>query len=150
MRLLVLVAAMIPAPGESAEEMFANTGYERVEQSGSSDLDTFYHDVAPKLAAEALSKGRRQSQTPSKEPWPRPHGQTFRHDSCYVATTASFLRRGSVASCENVSRLSPTKSTAVTRPHSAIHASWSCGLRPTELSGELWKSKSIGGDAAAS
>ena len=69
-RLLVLVAAMIPAPGESAEEMFANTGYERVEQSGSSDLDTFYHDVAPRLAAEALSKGRRQSQTPSKEPWP--------------------------------------------------------------------------------
>lgn len=69
-RLLVLVAAMIPAPGESAEEMFANTGYERAEQSGSSDLDTFYHDVAPKLAAEALSKGRRQSQTPSKEPWP--------------------------------------------------------------------------------
>lgn len=69
-RLLVLVAAMIPAPGESAEEMFANTGYERAEQSGSSDLDTFYHDVAPKLAAEALSKGRRQSQTPTKEPWP--------------------------------------------------------------------------------
>ena len=67
-RLLVLVAAMIPAPGESAEEMFANTGYERAEQSGSSELETFYHDVAPKLAAEALSKGRRQSQTPSKEP----------------------------------------------------------------------------------
>jgi pimeloyl-ACP methyl ester carboxylesterase len=69
-RLLVLVAAMIPAPGESAEEMFANTGYERAEQSGSSDLEIFYHDVAPKLAAEALAKGRRQSQTPSKEPWP--------------------------------------------------------------------------------
>ena len=69
-RLLVLVAAMIPAPGESAEEMFANTGYERAKQSDSSDFETFYHDVAPTLAAEALSKGRRQSQTPSKEPWP--------------------------------------------------------------------------------
>src|SRR5262245_22562135 len=31
-RLLVLVAAMIPAPGESAEEMFANTGYAPAEQ----------------------------------------------------------------------------------------------------------------------
>ena len=69
-RLLMLVAAMIPAPGESAEEMFANTGYEQAAQSSSSELETFYHDVAPELAAEALSKGRRQSPTPSKEPWP--------------------------------------------------------------------------------
>src|SRR5207249_9286205 len=31
-RLLVLVAGMIPAPGESAEAMFANTGYAPVKQ----------------------------------------------------------------------------------------------------------------------
>lgn len=69
-RLLVLVAGMIPAPGESAEEMFANTGYAAPEQTDSSDLAIFYHDVDPILAAEALRKGRRQSETPGKQPWP--------------------------------------------------------------------------------
>lgn len=71
-RLLVLVAAMIPAPGESAEEMFVNTGYSTAATGISSDLETFYHDVEPALATEALSKGRRQSETPGKEPWPLP------------------------------------------------------------------------------
>jgi Alpha/beta hydrolase family len=69
-RLLVLVAGMIPAPGESAEEMFANTGYASAEQDDHSELAIFYHDVDPTLAAEALAKGRRQSETPGKEPWP--------------------------------------------------------------------------------
>lgn len=69
-RLLVLVAAMIPAPGEPAEEMLANTGYVPPKQNDSSDLAIFYHDVEPGLAAEALAKGRRQSETPGKEPWP--------------------------------------------------------------------------------
>jgi len=69
-RLLVLVAAMIPAPGESAEAMFANTGYAPEKQNDSSDLAIFYHDVDPTLAAEALARGRTQSKTPGKEPWP--------------------------------------------------------------------------------
>jgi alpha/beta hydrolase family protein len=69
-RLLVLVAAMIPLPGESAEAMFANTGYAPAEQDDPSDLAIFYHDVDPTLAAEALATGRRQSETPGKEPWP--------------------------------------------------------------------------------
>jgi pimeloyl-ACP methyl ester carboxylesterase len=68
--LLVLVAAMIPAPGESAHEMFVNTGYEYPPQDDPSDLAVFYHDVPPALAAEALARGRRQSETPSNEPWP--------------------------------------------------------------------------------
>ena len=69
-RLLVLVAAMVPAPGESADEMFANTGYEYPRQEDSSEQAIFYHDVEPALAAAALSRGKRQSETPSKEPWP--------------------------------------------------------------------------------
>jgi pimeloyl-ACP methyl ester carboxylesterase len=69
-KLLVLVAAMVPAPGEPAEAMFKNTGYEATELDGYSDLAVFYHDVDPALAAEALAKGRRQSETPGKEPWP--------------------------------------------------------------------------------
>lgn len=68
--LLVLVAGMVPSPGESADEMFANTGYRREAQDDSSDLAIFYHDVAPPLAAQALARGRKQSETPGKEPWP--------------------------------------------------------------------------------
>lgn len=69
-RLLVLVAGMVPSRGESAEEMFANTGYEQEEQEDPSDLAVFYHDVPPRLAAEAIARGRNQSATPGKEPWP--------------------------------------------------------------------------------
>ena len=69
-RLLVLVAPMIPAPGESAEAMFANTGYAPTAHDDRSDLAIFYHDVDPALAATALAKGRRQSETPGKEAWP--------------------------------------------------------------------------------
>ena len=56
--------------GESAEAMFGNTGYVAAVQDDHSDLAVFYHDVDPALAAEALAKGRRQSETPGKEPWP--------------------------------------------------------------------------------
>jgi pimeloyl-ACP methyl ester carboxylesterase len=71
-RLLVLIAGMVPAPGESSEEMFANTGYKpQAQYDPSSDpLAVFYHDVPPRLAAEAITRGRKQSSTPGKEPWP--------------------------------------------------------------------------------
>ncbi|MBA2277845.1 MAG: alpha/beta hydrolase [Chloroflexia bacterium] len=68
--LLVLVAGMVASPGESAEEMFANTRYKQEAQDDSSDIAIFYHDVPPDLATEALSKGRQQSDTPWQEPWP--------------------------------------------------------------------------------
>lgn len=68
--LLVLVAGMVPSPRESANEMFVNTGYRREAQDDPSELAIFYQDVAPALAAEALARGRKQSATPGKEPWP--------------------------------------------------------------------------------
>jgi pimeloyl-ACP methyl ester carboxylesterase len=68
--LLVLVAGKVPSPGESANAMFVNTGYRREVQDDSSDRAIFYQDVAPALAAEALARGRKQSETPGKEPWP--------------------------------------------------------------------------------
>jgi pimeloyl-ACP methyl ester carboxylesterase len=68
--LLVLVTGMVPSPGESAEEMFVNTGYQQDEQADPSDLAVFYHDVPSDLAAEALARGREQSDTPGREPWP--------------------------------------------------------------------------------
>jgi pimeloyl-ACP methyl ester carboxylesterase len=69
--LLVLVAGLVPEPGETAEDWWANTGYKPVrgEWSGD-DAATFYHDVPPELAAEALRRGRRQSDTPGRQPWP--------------------------------------------------------------------------------
>jgi hypothetical protein len=66
--LLVLVAGMVPAPGESAEEMFAATGYDG--GVGDDPVATFYHDVPPALAAEAMARGRDQAEVPWREPWP--------------------------------------------------------------------------------
>jgi pimeloyl-ACP methyl ester carboxylesterase len=63
--LLVLLAAMIPAPGETATEWWSNTRYE-----DSGEEDVFYHDVAPELAAEATRRERGQTEKAMVEPWP--------------------------------------------------------------------------------
>lgn len=70
-RLIVLVAGMIPTPGESAEEMFAVTRWQPEPQVDQSDRAVFYHDVPADLADEAIRRGGgRQSDTPGREPWP--------------------------------------------------------------------------------
>ena len=63
--LLVFVAGMIPAPGESFNDWWTNVGYE---ESGFEDV--FYHDVLPELAAEAESRGGVQGEKMLSEPWP--------------------------------------------------------------------------------
>lgn len=63
--LLVLVAAMIPSPGELFADWWTNTGYEL---SGYDDV--FYHDVPPELAAEARLRERNERSRALKEPWP--------------------------------------------------------------------------------
>lgn len=70
-RLIVLVAAMIPAPGESASDYWANTRYNE-EQHGDyrGDIAWFYQDVDPQLAAEALRHGRDQSEARLSESSP--------------------------------------------------------------------------------
>jgi pimeloyl-ACP methyl ester carboxylesterase len=69
--LLVLVAAMVPAPGEAPDDWWANTGYASEAGDGDDDvIATYYHDVPPELAAEALRRERDQSATPGREPWP--------------------------------------------------------------------------------
>ena len=66
-RLMVLVAAMVPAPGESPGDWWANTGH--VFPTG--DMDgVFLHDVPPEVADEARRRGRNQSGTPFERPWP--------------------------------------------------------------------------------
>jgi pimeloyl-ACP methyl ester carboxylesterase len=69
--LIVLVAGMIPTPGETGGEWWSNTGYRPVEGIDQEDLvATFMHDVPPELAAEALKRTRDQSSTPMGQPWP--------------------------------------------------------------------------------
>jgi pimeloyl-ACP methyl ester carboxylesterase len=79
--LMVLVAAMIPSPGEAPNDYWTNSGWQpakldHVEQPKGTtreDAETiaaFMHDVAPDLAAEALKRVRDQSETPGKKPWP--------------------------------------------------------------------------------
>ncbi len=71
-RSIVLVAGMVPRPGESAEEMFANTGWRPEKLEDSSTRSVFYHDVPSEIADQALTHERRQSDTPGSEPWPLP------------------------------------------------------------------------------
>jgi pimeloyl-ACP methyl ester carboxylesterase len=69
---LVLVAGMVPAPGESPRDWWANTRYESDAGDGGEDdvIATYYHDVPPELASEALKRARGQSATPTEQPWP--------------------------------------------------------------------------------
>lgn len=69
-RLIVLVAGMVARPGETAEEMFRNTGWQPAEGGDTSTRGVFYHDVPAALADAAMARERRQSDTPGSEPWP--------------------------------------------------------------------------------
>ena len=78
--LLVLVAAMVPAPGETPAEWWDTTGYRQAVQeqaqrdggqTGSDDpFVAFYHDVPRPLAEEALSRSRSESDAAYHTPWP--------------------------------------------------------------------------------
>lgn len=81
--LMILLAAMVPLPGEPPGEWWANTGWEQARREsaeregrtidGEFDAETeFFHDVPADLTAEAMARGaREQSDTPFSKPWPR-------------------------------------------------------------------------------
>jgi pimeloyl-ACP methyl ester carboxylesterase len=81
-RLMVLVAAMVPLPGERPADWWANTGFEQARREQADrdgraidgDVDPmfeYFHDVAPEVVAEAYARGERdQSGTPMQKPWP--------------------------------------------------------------------------------
>jgi pimeloyl-ACP methyl ester carboxylesterase len=70
-KLLVLVAPMIPAPEEAPADYWANTRYEEEVQERYEDgIALFYQDVPPELASEALKRSRRQSEARMGEPSP--------------------------------------------------------------------------------
>jgi pimeloyl-ACP methyl ester carboxylesterase len=71
--LLVMVAAMVPRPGESGEAWWVNTGYvEATRDRAEFDvMKTFFHDVPRTVVTEAMKRGERaQSGRPLQEPWP--------------------------------------------------------------------------------
>jgi pimeloyl-ACP methyl ester carboxylesterase len=70
--LLVLVAAMVPSPGEKAGEWWTNTGHAQAfdPRWNDDEIGLFLHDAPPELAAAALEKGRDQAAAPMLEPWP--------------------------------------------------------------------------------
>jgi SAM-dependent methyltransferase len=63
--MLVLVAGMVPEPGERAQDWWANTGYRSAYEG-----DVYYHDVPPEVAADAEARSRGQAAKPMGEPWP--------------------------------------------------------------------------------
>ena len=83
-RLLVLVNAMIPAPGETPGEWWSNTGHaearaaqaareHRSFDAGDDVTDAFFHDVPADVKADVFARGEpRQSDRPFADPWPLP------------------------------------------------------------------------------
>jgi pimeloyl-ACP methyl ester carboxylesterase len=78
---LVLMAGMVPSPGESPDDWWVNSGYrsavaDQAERDGglTGNADpyvSFYHDVPRELAEEAMSKERAHpSSTATSAPWP--------------------------------------------------------------------------------
>lgn len=107
--LLILVAAMVPLPGELPGQWWTNTGWQQArredaEHAGrppTAEFDVvaeFFHDVPPAVVGEALARGERaQSGTPFEKPWPLeawPDVPTkfvlCRHDRFFPA---EFMRR---------------------------------------------------------
>jgi pimeloyl-ACP methyl ester carboxylesterase len=70
--LMVLVAAMVPCPGESAGEWWVNTGHAEARGPDASDdpVEMFLHDVPPAVAAESERHVHEQSAAPFAPPWP--------------------------------------------------------------------------------
>lgn len=66
--LIVLVAAMVPRPGESAGEWWANTGHVFPEPFDPAVV--FTHDLPPDVAEQSLAHVRRQSDRLFEDPWP--------------------------------------------------------------------------------
>ncbi len=70
-RLLILVAPMIPAPGEAPADYWTHTRYsDEARERYDNDIALFYYDVPPQLAAEALKRARTQSEARLGEPSP--------------------------------------------------------------------------------
>jgi pimeloyl-ACP methyl ester carboxylesterase len=73
--LLVLLAAMVPKPGESAADWWANTGWEEAHGPMADPFDVeaeFFHDVPAEITAEAMRTAPPggQADRAFETPWP--------------------------------------------------------------------------------
>ena len=80
--LLVLLNAMIPRPGETGGDWWADTGQGEAQraylaeigvtpEAAQDDAILYFHDVPPDVTAEAFRRGEpAQSMTPMTQPWP--------------------------------------------------------------------------------
>ncbi len=79
--LLVMVAAMVPAPGETPADWWVNTGWEKAKLDAAArdgrtaaqanDInDLFLHDIPPEVAAKGANHERDETAAGSPEPWP--------------------------------------------------------------------------------
>jgi pimeloyl-ACP methyl ester carboxylesterase len=71
--LIVLVAGMVPTPGESGGDWWVNTRHaEAREAAGGGDdpVELFLHDVPAAVQAESVAHLKDQSGTPFEKPWP--------------------------------------------------------------------------------
>ncbi len=71
---LVLMAAMVPAPGETGLEWWDNSGYTEAtrDEPDRDPRELFLHDLDPELASEELARSRDQTRAAMAEPWPLP------------------------------------------------------------------------------
>jgi pimeloyl-ACP methyl ester carboxylesterase len=125
-RLLVLVAAMVPSPGELLSDWWRNSGYD---ETGHKDV--FYHDVPPALAAEARRRERNESSKALKEPWPLPAWPENPTRYLLCRDDRVFPAPGRAATPTNGSASRPTRSTAATTSRSAGRASSPSTSTPT-------------------
>ena len=68
--LLVLVAAMVPKPGERLGEWWSDTGHDRLGISVDDPVALFLHDVPPDVAAASEQHLRAQSGRVFEDMWP--------------------------------------------------------------------------------
>ncbi|HJS71824.1 MAG TPA: alpha/beta hydrolase [Acidimicrobiia bacterium] len=79
--LIVLLNAMIPLPGETGNEWWANTGQHEAERTyfasiglspdtADDEVAVYMHDVPPEVVEEAASRSPEQTMTPMEQPWP--------------------------------------------------------------------------------
>jgi hypothetical protein len=91
-KLLVLVAPMIPVKGEAPADYWTDTRYDEEVRDHDDEVDLFYQDVPPELVSEALKRGGTQSETRMGEPSPLKAWPDVPRGSCSVETIAYSFR----------------------------------------------------------
>jgi Alpha/beta hydrolase family len=147
--LLVMLAAMVPSPGEPPGDWWANTGHAEARRAQDQRngrpadapfdvMTTFFHDVPPDVVAEAFKRGEReQSGTPMKKPWPLrawpavPTRFLLCRDDRFFP--AEFMRRV----VKERLRITPDEMDGGTFPLWPIRTSWSPDSSNIDWSGDL-------------